>query len=87
MRAVVNKSHIEGYIYEHTLESKVSGPNSKNPGTAFISGNLSIATDEAILNIVTVHFSYVTPTTKNGGVNSTHTALSSIVSGTAGNIM
>ena len=87
MRAVVNKSHIEGYIYEHTLESKVSGPNSKNPGTAFISGNLSIATDEAILNIVTVHFSYVTPTTKNGGVNSTYTALSSIVSGTAGNIM
>ena len=57
MKAVVNKSHIEGYIYEHTLESKVSGPNSKNPGTEFISGNLSVATDEAILNIVTVHFS------------------------------
>lgn len=87
MRAVVNKSHIEGYIYEHTLESKVSGPNSKNPGTEFISGNLSVATDEAILNIVTVHFSYVTPTTKNGGTNSTYTALSNIISGIAGNIM
>ena len=87
MKAVVNKSHIEGYIYEHTLESKVSGPNSKNPGTEFISGNLSVATDEAILNIVTVHFSYVTPTTKNGGTNSTYTALSNIISGAAGNIM
>ena len=87
MRAVVNKSHIEGYIYEHTLESKVSGPNSKNPGTEFISGNLSVATDEAILNIVTVHFSYVTPTTRNGGTNSTYTALSNIISGVAGNIM
>lgn len=87
MRAVVNKSHIEGYIYEHTLESKISGPNSKNPGTEFISGNLSVATDEAILNIVTVHFSYVTPTTKNGGTNSTYTALSNIISGVAGNIM
>ena len=87
MKAVVNKSHIEGYIYEHTLESKVSGPNSKNPGTEFISGNLSVATDEAILNIVTVHFSYVTPTTKNGGTNSTYTALSNIISGVAGNIM
>lgn len=87
MRAVVNKSHIEGYIYEHTLESKVSGPNSKNPGTEFISGNLSVATDEAILNIVTVHFSYVTPTTKNGSTNSTYTALSNIISGVAGNIM
>ena len=87
MKAVVNKSHIEGYIYEHTLESKVSGPNSKNPGTEFISGNLSVATDESILNIVTVHFSYVTPTTKNGGTNSTYTALSNIISGVAGNIM
>ena len=87
MKAVVNKSHIEGYIYEHTLENKVSGPNSKNPGTEFISGNLSVATDESILNIVTVHFSYVTPTTKNGGTNSTYTALSNIISGAAGNIM
>ena len=87
MKAVVNKSHIEGYIDGHTLESKGSGPNSKNPGTEFISGNLSVATDEAILNIVTVHFSYVTPTTKNGGTNSTYTALSNIISGAAGNIM
>ena len=76
MKAVVNKSHIEGYIYEHTLESKVSGPNSKNPGTEFISGNLSVATDEAILNIVTVHFSYVTPTTKNGNPQVTVTVCS-----------
>lgn len=87
MKAVINKSHIEGYIYEHTLEQKVSGPNSKNPNTEYISGNLSVATDDAILNIVTVHFSYVTATTKNGGTNATYTALNNIITGSAGNIM
>ena len=37
---IVNKSHIEGYVYQHTLELKTSGPNSANPGTQYISGNL-----------------------------------------------
>lgn len=26
-----NESHVEGYVYEHKLEMKESGPNSKNP--------------------------------------------------------
>lgn len=87
MQAVTNKSHIEGYIYEHSLERKVSGQNSKNPGTTFISGNLSIATSENCLNVVTVHFSYVTPTTKNGGANATFTVLDNIINGTARSVM
>ena len=36
-----NESHVEGYVYEHKLEMKESGPNSKNPGTEFISGTLA----------------------------------------------
>ena len=32
-----NTTHIEGILYEHALENKVTGPNSKNPGTPFIS--------------------------------------------------
>ena len=44
--------HIEGYIYEHKREEKVSGETSKNPGTPFISGTLSIATDDELLNVV-----------------------------------
>ena len=35
MRKVVNRTHVEGYLYQHTLELKESGPNSKNPGTKF----------------------------------------------------
>ena len=32
-KTVYNSTHIEGLLYEHKLEKKVSGDNSKNPGT------------------------------------------------------
>ena len=47
MKKTINTTHIEGLIYEHALESRVTGENSKNPGTPFIMGTLSIATDNA----------------------------------------
>ena len=47
---MINQTHIEGKIYESKLELKESGPNSKHPGTQFISGNLDIATDDDLLN-------------------------------------
>ena len=82
MMKLKNETHIEGYLYEHALEMKKSGPNSKNPGTDFIAGTISIATDEACLNIVPVHFTYVTATTATGKANATFTTLSNIVDGT-----
>lgn len=51
-KKLINSTHIEGYVYEHKLELKVSGPNSKNPGTEFINGTLSIATDDDMMNVV-----------------------------------
>ena len=39
---------------------------SKNPGTPFITGTISIATDDAMTNIVPVHFTYVTATFGSG---------------------
>lgn len=74
-----NITHIEGYVYEHDLKLNTSGPNSKNPGTQFIAGNLKIATDENCLNVITVHFTYVTPTTSNGKTNATFTVLDNII--------
>ena len=82
MMKLKNETHIEGYLYEHALELKKSGPNSKNPGTEFIAGTVSIATDEACLNIVPVHFTYVTATTASGKANATFTTLSNIVDDT-----
>ena len=87
MMKVKNETHIEGYLYEHALEKKVSGEKSKNPGTEFISGTISIATDEDILNIVPVHFTYVTALTASGKPNATFATLSNIVDGTYDTVM
>ena len=81
MMKLKNETHIEGYLYEHALEKKQTGPNSKNPGTDFIAGTISIATDEACLNIVPVHFTYVTAMTTAGKPNATYTTLLNIVDG------
>ena len=86
-KTMINQTHIEGVLYEHNLEAKVSGENSKNPGTPFIAGTISIATDDAMTNIVPIHFSYVTATFGSGKPNDTYTTLSNIVNGTFGTYM
>lgn len=83
----INQSHIEGYVYDHKLEARVSGENSKNPGTAFIMGTIDIATDNALTNIVPVHFTYVTATTGKGSANATYTVLKDIIDGKHATIM
>lgn len=87
MKNMINRSHIEGFLYQHDLELKKSGPNSAHPGTEFISGNIEIATDDAMINIVPVHFTYVTAVTSKGKPNATFTTLSDIISGKFGNFM
>jgi len=51
-KKLINETHIEGYLYEHSLERKVTGDTSKNPGTEYIRGSISVATDNALTNIV-----------------------------------
>ena len=86
MKRMKNESHIEGYVYEHKLEMKESGPNSKNPGTEFISGTLSVTTDDEMLNVVQVHFTYVTAVTAKGKPNNTFNVLHSIIDGKIGSV-
>lgn len=87
MKNMINRSHIEGVLYEHDLQKRVTGENSKNPGTEFIMGTVSIATDNEKTNIVPVHFTYVTATTAKGNANATFTVLSDIIDGKLGSIM
>lgn len=75
----LNEAHIEGYLYDHKLEKKVSGPNSKNPGTEFIAGVINVATDDKLENVVQIHYTYVTAVTKGGSANATFTALNKII--------
>lgn len=84
---MINTCHVEGYIYEHDLEIKESGPNSKNPGTEFISGTISVATDDLGVNIVPVHFTYVTATTGSGKSNATYATLKRVIDNEVGTIM
>lgn len=87
MMNVKNRTHINGYIYQHTLEIKESGPNSAKPGTIFISGNLDVATNQDMTNIVTVHFTYTTEKTSKGKTNATFNVLKDIIEGRLCNVM
>ena len=86
-KTMINQTTIQGILYEHNLESKVSGDTSKNPGTPFISGTISVATDDAMTNIITVHFTYVTATFGSGKPNETYKTLDNIVNGAYGTYM
>ena len=81
---LLNSTRIEGILYQHNLELKVSGPNSKKPGTEFISGTIDIATNDKKTNIVPVHFTYVTAVTASGKENATFTTLKNIIDGKIG---
>ena len=76
-----NGSHISGKLYQHSLELKTTKPESKVPNTPYINGNIEIATDDAMTNIVTVHFSFTTATTSKGNANATFKVLSNIIDG------
>ena len=80
MRKIVNKEHIEGRLYDFDLaEKQVQNTGSKFYGSSFIAGSIDIATDEAGLNIVQIHYVFVQPTTSTGKTNSTYTALKDIM--------
>lgn len=86
-KAFINKTHLEGWIYEHKLEVKTTGPNSKHPGTEFISGTVSIATDNDCTNVIPVHYTYVTAITSKGKTDPRFSALKNIIDGVWKSVM
>ena len=83
---MINSVHLEGVLYSHSLEAKVTGENSKNPGTPYIAGTIDIATDNDQTNVVSVHFTYVTPTYGSGKANPNYAILTDIVNGKTKNV-
>lgn len=79
MRKNENSMNIEGKIYQFDLEEKVTGEQSKAPGTHYIAGTIDVATDESLSNIIQVHYSYVAPTYSSGKSNNSYTALKKII--------
>lgn len=80
MQKVYNGEHIEGRVFTHDLKIKtVQNQASANFGKEFISGTLDTAVDEAGLNVIQTHFTYVTATTSTGKANSTFSELKRII--------
>ena len=77
-----NATHISGRLYQHSLEMKTTRPDSKVPNTQYIAGEVEVATDDAMTNIIKVHFSFVTAVTSKGNPNATFKVLSNIIQGT-----
>ena len=80
----INTEKIEGYVYStgkdfNQLGERVTGENSKNPGTKYIAGDLDIVVDETGINVVTVHYSYVTEFYGSCKPNSTYKVLKEII--------
>ena len=87
MKKTINATHIEGLLYQHNLELKTTGEKSKNPGTQYITGTIDIATDNALTNIVPVHFTYVTAVTSTGKTSDTYNTLKNIIDKVYGTVM
>lgn len=82
MRKIVNQEEIAGYLYSHKLELKtVKNQASKNYGQVFIQGTIDIATDEDALNVLQIHYSYVTPQFNSGAQDSRFNILKQIIEG------
>ena len=82
MKKTINQERIEGRLYQHNLVIKqVQNKESANYGKDFISGTIDVATDEDGLNVIQVHFTYVTEITNNGKTNVTYGVLKSIIDG------
>lgn len=81
MRNNKNVVYVEGYVFNASLFENVAGPNSRVPGQNYINGTVNIATDEDCINIVSVRYTFVTPTWKSGKENETYTILKSLIDG------
>lgn len=81
MKKMINTATIEGRVYKHELAIKTVQKQGENFGKQFITGKVSIATDEEGINIVDVFYRYVSPLTKAKAENNTYKALEKIIKG------
>lgn len=59
MKKMNNRTIVEGYLYSNSLVEKTYSDTAKRPGAKYIMGTVDIATDEDLLNVISVHFSFV----------------------------
>ena len=81
MKNTINKENLEGRLYDFDLSKKtVKNQASNYYGQEFWSGTIQIATDEAGLNVIPVHYTFILPTFGNGKTDSRFSAFEKITS-------
>ena len=79
MKNKMNREILEGRLYDFDLAKKtVKNQASNYYGQEFWSGTIHIATDEAGLNVIPVHYTFVLPTFGNGKTDSRFSAFEKI---------
>lgn len=86
-KKIINECVVAGYLYQlcnadgkQPLALKtVQNQQSENYGTEFINGTVAVVVDNEGMNVIEVHYSYVTPTTKQGKPNPTFNALKQLL--------
>lgn len=79
-QTMINREDIEGRLYDFDLNVKeVQNQGSTYYGKPFISGIVSIATDEDGLNVIDVHYTFITEVTSNNKNDSRYPALKRIM--------
>lgn len=67
MKKMTNEVFIQGYLYNHTLKmQKVKDTKSKNFGKPFIRGDIMIAVDEEMTNVISIRYNFETQTIGKG---------------------
>lgn len=74
-----NRCEVDGYVFSHSLEEKVTGEKSKNPGTPYISGKVDVAINEDGTEVIPVFFGYVTEFFGSGKPNDSYTLLKTLI--------
>lgn len=59
MKKMNNRTIVEGYLYDNSLVERTYSETAKRPGAKYIMGTVDIATDDAMTNVISVHFSFV----------------------------
>lgn len=78
---IYNEAFVVGYLYDSNLKiKKVEKKDSKNYGMTFITGDISVATDEDMTNVVTVKYRYA-PQAWGDKPNNNFNILKNIVDG------
>lgn len=73
----INRVSVRGYVFSHTLQERES-TSEKTKGQKYIFGNVNIATDEELINVIPISF-FVNEKTAKGTTNATFTNLRQII--------